>query len=179
MSRKPNPKSVPAMTEAQLEEVLALQEAAVQGATTEAEPEAATEFVGPPAPIEVSVEWQPREKYATTVSNAIARADASAATPAGAVVAASVPVLLSIGNPIARAGTARAAALAALQAHIGQPRAVVLAAVATAEREWHKRENRTPGNLAPAGWLRENGVFEVRFGPAPAVAEAAEATEEA
>jgi hypothetical protein len=88
--------------------------------------------------------WVPMPKYATTIAN----------TVAGGASPASGPVLVSVGVTTARAGTARAAALAALLASVGQPRNVVLAAVAQSEKSWHMAQGRTPGQVSPAGWLR-------------------------
>jgi len=126
-------------------------------------------LVGPPAPVEAPV-WVPAPNYAKTVENTMARKSVAPHSPQGAVSPASVPVLVGCANPNVRAGTARAAALAALQASIGQPRPVVLANVLAAEMAWHKGANRTPGNLAPTGWLR---TFQAKFETvAPAAVEA-------
>lgn len=171
MSRKP--KHVAPMSEAQLEANLAAQEsAAVQGVTVEIVPvetvPAAIEvLVGPPAPVEAP-SWVPMPNYAKTVENTLARKSVAPHSPQGAVSPATLPVLVSCANPNVRAGTARAAALAALQASIGQPRPVVLAAVTTAELDWHKANGRTPGNLSPTGWLRTFGAV---FGPATVASE--------
>lgn len=182
MSR--NSKTKP-MSHAELETNLAAQEAAAQlTAEVVAEVEAGTaEFVGAPAAVEVLVgppapveapSWVPMPNYAKTVENTLARKSVAPHSPQGAVSPATLPVLVSCANPNVRAGTARAAALAALQASIGQPRPVVLAAVTTAELDWHKANGRTPGNLSPTGWLRTFGAV---FGPAPAAVEAASEVE--
>ena len=167
MSRKPA--HVAPMSHAQLESNLAAQEIAANVPVVETP--APVEVLGfqplPPAPIEVEVTapveapaWVPAPNYAKTVEGTVKRAQVSPHSPQGAVAPSAVQVLLSHGNPTVRSGTARAAALAALQASIGQPRNVVLANVLASEMAWHKANGRTPGNLAPTGWLRTfNAVF--------------------
>jgi hypothetical protein len=117
-----------------------------------------------PAP----VEWVPAPNYSKTATNTIARAQVSPHSPAGAVSPSSVHVLLSHVSPTVRPGTARAAALEAMQRSIGQPRNIVLENVLRSEMAWHKANGRTPGNLAPTGWLRTFGAV---FGPATVAVE--------
>lgn len=96
--------------------------------------------------------WVPMPKYGKTVDNALARRDAYSAE-----------VFVGMGRTAPpRAGTASFAVWATLDTECrGLSRAAVLAKCAEAEREWHKAANRTPGNVAPAGWLRTFGaVFE-------------------
>jgi len=148
MSRS-NRHNTPAMTEDQLAEVLALQEA-----HTEALAMNEVWVATPPAEIEVEVTepaiWTPAPNYAKTVENVekrVASARAKEGTHTG-------KILTGIGKQDARANTARAAALAAMQENLGQPYHVVLEAVTLAEKAWHKSNGRTPGNLAPAGWFK-------------------------
>lgn len=108
-----------------------------------------------PAP---AVEWVPAPNYAKTAVNTIARAQVSPHSPQGAVSPASVQVLISHVSPTVRPGTARAAALEALHNSIGLPRNIVLENVLRSEMAWHKANGRTPGNLAPTGWLRTFGA---------------------
>jgi hypothetical protein len=176
MSRKP--KHVAPMTHEALEANLQAQETATVVETTwqaaESVAPATIEVeVGAPAPVEAP-SWVPMPNYAKTVENTLARKSVAPHSPQGAVSPATLPVLVSCANPNVRAGTARAAALAALQASIGQPRPVVLAAVTTAELDWHKANGRTPGNLSPTGWLRTFGAV---FGPAVVASEAASEVE--
>jgi hypothetical protein len=162
-----NSKTAP-MSHDQLEANLAAQESAAQGATVEVEtpaPAPVEVFVGPMPAVEAPA-WVPMPNYAKTAENTLARKSVAPHSPAGAVSPASVPVLVGHANPNVRAGTARAAALAALQHSMGQPRPVVLANVLHAEMEWHKSTGRTPGNLAPTGWLRTFGAKFETVAPA-------------
>lgn len=151
------------------------QNTAVETNAVETPAPVVVEVVSPtvePVAVEPAVEapvWQPAANYAKTVENTIARSMVAPHSPAGATAPQAVHVLLSHTTPTVRPGTARAAALAALQASIGQPRPAVLAAVTLSELQWHKANGRTPGNLAPTGWLR---TFNAVFGPAPVAVEA-------
>lgn len=92
-----------------------------------------------------------------TKAQAQTKAPAAATTaPAAApTTTPAAPVLLAaVGGKAPRAGTASAACYAALLANVGQPRAVVLAALAAAETQWHQTNGRTVKGVAPAGWLR-------------------------
>ena len=137
-------------------------------------PPVETPAVETPAPITVEVtapapvEWVPAPNYSKTATNTIARAQVSPHSPAGAVSPSSVHVLLSHVSPTVRPGTARAAALEAMQRSIGQPRNIVLENVLRSEMAWHKANGRTPGNLAPTGWLRTFGAV---LGPATVAVE--------
>lgn len=89
-----------------------------------------------------------------------------APTPAAPVAAPVPAVLVAITTPgTPRQGTARAAALAALMANVGQTRQQVLAAVAASETQWHLSQGRSPKGISPAGWLR---LFGAQFAPAQA-----------
>lgn len=94
---------------------------------------------------------------------------APAAPAVAAPQAAVVPVplvLVAVAAPgTPRPGTARAAALAALLANIGQPRQAVLQAVAASETQWHLSQGRSPKGISPAGWLR---LFGAQFAPTQA-----------
>lgn len=70
------------------------------------------------------------------------------------VVAAPVLVLVGVEGKVPRAGTASAATHAVLLDNVGQPRSVVLAALADAERAWHDEMGRTVKAISPAGWLK-------------------------
>lgn len=166
MSR--TPKHTARMSHAALEANLQAQEIAANVPAVEAPaPVEVLGFQPLPAPVEVEVTapveapaWVPMPNYAKTVENTVKRSQVAPHSPQGAVAPSAVQVLLSHGHPTVRPGTARAAALEALQASIGQPRPVVLANVLASEMAWHKANGRTPGNLAPTGWLRTfNAVF--------------------
>ena len=80
-----------------------------------------------------------------------------------APVAATGPKMVALGAATVRAGTARAAAYAALQAalELGATRAETLLVVKSAEQAWHLEQGRTPKGINPAGWLSLfNAVFE-------------------
>lgn len=80
----------------------------------------------------------------------------------GAKDVPSAHVLLSVKyGKTPRPGTATAYALDAMTAHIGKPKPVVLAAVAEAERKWHRDTNRAPKAVSPIGWVR---TFNAKFG---------------
>jgi len=77
--------------------------------------------------------------------------------PATPVPATPAPVhtLVSVTAPktTLRAGTARAACFAYLQANLGKPRAEILAGLKATETAWHLETSRVVKGVNPSGWL--------------------------